>query len=70
MGDAINGAAREVWDILVSAVTDPGPWSYVAIAVGAVALVAVLFRGKWTMWLLLPVLGGLAYWGWRRFGPY
>ena len=31
MGDAITGAAQEVWQILVSAVTDPGPWGYVAL---------------------------------------
>jgi hypothetical protein len=68
MGDAITGAAREVWDILTGAVTDPGPWNYAAMILVAVAVVALLFRGKWTSWLLIPVLGGLGYWGWHRFG--
>ena len=45
MGDAITGAAQEVWQILVNAVTDPGPWRYVALILVAVVTVAVLFRG-------------------------
>ena len=68
MGDVISNAAREVWDMLVAAATDPGPWLYVLTALAAVVIVAVTFRGRRTMWLLIPVLGGLAYWGWRRFG--
>ena len=67
MGDAVAGAAREVWDMLVAAVTNPGPYGYAAVALAAVAVVALTFRGKRTMWLLIPVLGGLAFWGWRRF---
>ena len=70
MGDALTGAAQEVWEILVGAVTNPGPWSYAAMALAAVLVVAVTFRGKHTMWLLLPVLGVLAYWGWQRIRPY
>jgi hypothetical protein len=69
MGDAITGAAQEVWEFLVNAVTDPGPWGYVALILVAVATVAVLFRGKRSSWFLLPALAALGYWGWERFGP-
>ena len=69
MGDAITGAAQEVWDILVGAVTDPGPWGYAALVLVAVATVAVLFRGKRSSWFLLLALAALGYWGWERFGP-
>lgn len=70
MGDVISNAAREVWDILVGAVTSSRPWLYGALAVVPVLVVGVIFRGRRTMWLLIPVLGGLVYWGWRRFGYY
>ena len=69
MGDAITGAAQEVWQILVNAVTDPGPWRYVALILVAVVTVAVLFRGKRSPWFLIPALAALGYWGWERFGP-
>ena len=67
MGNALSGAAREVWDMLVGAATSPGPWTYAVMLVAAVVVVALMFRGRRTMWLFLPMLGGLAYWGWRRF---
>ena len=67
MGDVISSAAREMWDMLVAAITSPRPWLYAALAVVPVLVITVIFRGRRTMWLLLPVLGGLVYWGWRRF---
>ena len=45
VGDAITGAAQEVWDMLVGAVTDPGPWSYAAMVLAAVVTILPLRAG-------------------------
>jgi hypothetical protein len=68
MGDAIAGAAAEIWDIVRRAVTDAGPWMYVGVVIVAIVAIALLVRGKLSSpWLLLPALGGAAYWGWHHF---
>ena len=67
MGDAINGAAREVWEIIVRGVTDPGPWSVALMAVFGVVGVGLILRGKLASWMLIPVLVVLGYWGWQQF---
>lgn len=68
MGDVVSGAAREFWDMLVRAVTDPGPWTFVGVGAAVVIAVAILLRGKLASpWVMIPVLGAVAYWGWREF---
>ena len=69
VGDAVFGAAHEVWEIVRQSVTDPGPWSYAGVAILAMIGIGVLVRGKLASpWLLLPAFAGAAYWGWRHFG--
>ena len=68
MGDALNGAAREVWDQIVGAVTDPGPWTLVILLAIAVVIIAVFIRGKLASpWILLPVAAYAGYWGWQHY---
>jgi hypothetical protein len=68
VGDAVFGAAHEVWDIVRHSVTDPGPWSYAGMAILAMVGIGVLVRGKLASpWLLLPAFAGAAYWGWHHF---
>lgn len=68
MGDVVVGAAHEVWDIVRNAVTDPGPWSYVLVALLVVAATAVVVRGKLASpRVLIPMLGVAGYWGWHHF---
>lgn len=69
MGDAVFGAAREIWGLVLAAATDPGPW-LVAGLVFAAAASMVFVRGKmaWALWL--PMLVAAAYLAWRRFHTY
>jgi hypothetical protein len=70
LGDVISGAAKEVWDIIFGAVTDPGPWAVAFLGVAGVVAVGLIMRGKLASWVLLPVIALLAYWGWVRFRGY
>ena len=69
MGDAVFGAAREIWGFVLAAATDPGPWLVAALVFGAAAA-TVFVRGKmaWALWL--PMLVAAAFLAWRRFHTY
>jgi hypothetical protein len=63
VGDVIVSAAREIWALVVAAITSPGPYlvaGLVVVAAGA----AIFIRGKMaaTVWLPALVLAGLMAW--------
>ena len=62
MGDAVFGAAREVWHIVIHTITNPGPWLVAALMV--IALGGVVFiRGKLSAVVWVPALTLAAYVG-------
>jgi hypothetical protein len=62
MGDAVFGAAREVWQIVIKTITNPGPWLVAALMV--IALGSVVFiRGKLAALVWLPALALAGYVG-------
>ena len=69
MGDAVFGAAREVFAFAISALANPNAWLPVGL-VFAAAATAVFVRGKFAWSLCLPILAAAAYLIWRRFRPY
>jgi hypothetical protein len=62
MGDAVFGAAREVWQIVIKSITNPGPWLVAALMVIALASV-VFIRGKLAALVWLPALALAGYVG-------
>ena len=67
MADAVFGAAREIWAIILAALTDPGPY-LIALFLLVAAGSAVFFRGKLGALIWLPALAAAAFMAWRRFG--
>ena len=64
MGDAVFGAAREVWQIVITAITNPGPWLVAGLMV--IALGSVVFiRGKMAAIVWVPALALAAYVGYN-----
>lgn len=64
MGDAVFGAAREVWQIVIHTITNPGPWLVAALMV--IALGGVVFiRGKLSAIVWVPALALAAYVGYN-----
>ena len=64
MGDAVFGAAREVWQIVITTITNPGPWLVAALMVIALASV-VFIRGKMAAIVWLPALALAGYVGYN-----
>jgi hypothetical protein len=69
MGDAVFGAAREVFGFALAALTSPGAWLAAGLVFAAAATM-VFVRGKLAWGLWLPILAASAYLVWRRFRPY
>jgi len=70
MGDVLVGAAQEVWQLLVDAVTDPGPWSIVVGVMFLIIVVAIL-RGRLTSpWVWIPALGVVGFWAYEHLVRY
>lgn len=66
MGDVVVGAAREIWGLLLAAITNPGPYlvaGLVVVAAGA----SVLIRGKLAALIWIPALTLAGILAWRRF---
>lgn len=67
MADAVFGAAREVWALVLAAITNPGPYlvaGLVIVAAGA----AVFIRGKLAAIVWLPALALAGYLAWNQLG--
>ena len=67
MADAVFGAAREIWAIVLAAITDTGPF-LIALLLLVAAGSAVFFRGKLGALIWLPALAAAGLVAWRRFG--
>jgi hypothetical protein len=67
MADAVFGSAREVWALILAAVTDTGPY-LIALCLLVAAGAAVFFRGKLGALIWLPALAAAGFVAWRRFG--
>jgi hypothetical protein len=66
MADAVFGAASEIWAIVWSALTDPGPFlvaGLVLLAAGS----ALFFKGKLGAMIWLPALVAAGVLAWRQF---
>jgi hypothetical protein len=64
MGDAVFGAAREIWQIVIRTITNPGPWLVAALMV--IALGSVVFiRGKMAAIVWVPALALAGYVGYN-----
>ena len=62
MGDAVFGAAREIWQIVITAITNPGPWLVAALMI--IALGSVVFiRGRLAALVWVPALALAGYVG-------
>ena len=66
MADAVFGAAGEIWAIIVTALTDPGPY-LMAGCVLIAAAAGIFGRGKLAAMIWMPSLALAAYFAWRRF---
>lgn len=64
MGDAVFGAAREIWQMVIRTITNPGPWLVAALMV--IALGSVVFiRGKMAAIVWVPALVLAGYIGYN-----
>ncbi|HUQ84616.1 MAG TPA: hypothetical protein VM076_25910 [Gemmatimonadaceae bacterium] len=66
MADAVFGAAGEIWAIVWSALTDPGPFLVAGLVVLAAGS-AIFFKGKLSAMIWLPALAAAAVLSWRQF---
>ena len=66
MADAVFGSAREVWALILAAITDTGPY-LIALLLLVAAGTAVFFRGKLGALIWLPALAAAGFVAWRRF---
>ena len=64
MADAVFGAAREVWALVLIALTNPGPY-LIAVLVLFAAAAAVFVKGKLGAMVWLPVLAIAGFLAWR-----
>ena len=64
MGDAVFAAAREIWQIVIRTITNPGPWLVAALMVIALASV-VFIRGKMAAIVWVPALALAGYVGYN-----
>lgn len=66
MGDAVFGAAREVWGIVWAAISDPGPYLVAALVLlGASG--ALFVKGKLGTMIWLPSIALAGFFAWRYF---
>jgi len=66
MADAVFGAAGEIWAIVVSALTNPGPYLAAGLVLVAVAA-GIMGRGKLAALIWVPSLALAGYFAWRHF---
>ena len=67
MAEAVFGAGREVWALVLAAITDPGPYLVAGLLIVAAGS-AVFFRGKLGALIWVPTLLAAGFMAWRRFG--
>ena len=64
MGAVIAEAAREIWALVMAAVTNPGPYLVAALVIVAAGS-AVFIRGKMATLVWVPALALAGFLAWR-----
>jgi hypothetical protein len=67
MADAVFGAAREVWMIVLGALTNPGPYLVAALVLIAAAS-AIFVKGKLGAMVWVPLIAVAGFVAWRYLG--
>ena len=67
MGDVIAEAAREVWALVMAAVTSPGPYLIAGLVIVAAGS-AVFIKGKIASLVWVPSLALAGFLAWRYLG--
>ena len=67
MGEVIAEAAREIWALVVAAVTSPGPYLIAGLVIVAAGS-AVFIRGKTASLIWVPALVLAGFLAWRYLG--
>ena len=67
MGEVIAEAAREIWALVVAAITTPGPYLIAALVIVA-AGAGVFIKGKMASLVWLPSLALAGFLAWRYLG--
>ena len=67
MGEVIVEAAREIWALVVAAVTSPGPYLIAGLVVVAAGS-AVFIKGKMATLIWIPALALAGLMAWRYLG--
>ena len=67
MGEVIAEAAREIWALVVAAVTNPGPYLVAGLVIVAAGS-AVFIRGKMATLVWVPALALAGFLAWRYLG--
>ena len=67
MGEVIAEAAREIWALVVAAITSPGPYLIAGLVVVAAGS-AVFIKGKMATLIWIPALALAGLMAWRYLG--
>ena len=67
MGDVIVEAAREIWALVIAAITTPGPYLVAGLVIVAAGS-AVFIKGKIASLIWLPCLALAGFLAWRYLG--
>ena len=67
MADVIFEAAREIWALVIAAITSPGPYLIAALVVVA-AGAGVFIKGKMASIIWVPALALAGFLAWRYLG--
>jgi len=67
MGEVIVEAAREIWALVVAAITSPGPYLIAGLVVVAAGS-AVFIKGKMATLIWIPALALAGLMAWRYLG--
>lgn len=67
MGDVIAEAAREIWALVMAAVTSPGPYLIAGLVIVAAGS-AVFIKGKIASLVWVPSLALAGFLAWRYLG--
>jgi hypothetical protein len=67
MGEVIAEAAREIWALVMAAVTNPGPYLVAGLVIVAAGS-AVFIRGKMATLVWVPALALAGFLAWRYLG--
>lgn len=67
MGNVVGSAFQEFVGMLRGAVTQPGPWTAVAVVILLVIVAAALRSKVSATWVWIPVLSGALYFAVHRW---